>query len=939
MVAPIERLTLDQFATLAVAAKGSLTRRITAVHLHHTWRPRRTDFRGRTTVEAMRRFHMVDNGWSDIAQHLTIDPQGGLWTGRNWNAPPASQTGRNGTRSDGPFMIEMVGDFDAHAETLDGAQLEAVLQVCARLLSTFDLQTGDIHFHRELGSPKTCPGSGVDKAALVAGVAQAVSTLPALAPAAPPAGGRGTRARAARAPFRTDAVMGAAVTQPWTGGADDASPPENVRAADAIERLSGLTVAGPGAVTREIDEWAMLRPHVINLTKGLLSRTGSFKMLPGALDGIIDAIRDYALATEAPKVMLHAHGGLVGERSALEYARTAVPWWKDQGIYPVYFVWETSAFEVIKQRLGIRAEVVDRVFEAIARKAAAWAWGDMKESARLASSPDAEDGEAGGAFTFAGMLAALVASRPGGRDIALNAVGHSAGAIFQAHLLPVLASRGAPIDSLAVLAPAVRNDLFTSHLLPLAQAGTIARVLMCTMTEEAEREDDLIEPAGIPLYGKSLLYLVSRAFEPKRKTPILGLQETLLQDAVLNAYFSGGGGRLELSPSAGNPPNPNCTARRHGCFDNDTPTMRTVAGLVRNDGTVPAAPFPGDDCGERARGRRRQLAMAALGAGASGRDGTAAGPSPTPIAAGRKRALCVGIDRYTTNPLAGCVRDAGTWSTALRSLGFGVTTLLDGQATRAGILNALTDLVTTASPGDVLVFQYAGHGTQVPDDDGDEADRFDEAFVPIDVDSGALLLDDDLAEVYARLPRGAVLTLFMDCCHSGTNSRFAPRAAATATGRERRRYLPLSPWLEQAHRLFRSRMAPTGRAANAATESLDGIVHVAACQDNQYAYELDGAGNFTRIAAAALVEAVNRGDTNEAYVSRIAGAVEALGNPQTPGLMKLAPGLTSVALLGGGAAAGGRPAVFDYSGTGSDAGGDGSLVYHLTEALRLAGGQ
>ena len=52
--------------------------------------------------------------------------------------------------------------------------------------------------------------------------------------------------------------------------------------------------------------------------------------------------------------MLHAHGGLVGERSALEYARTAVPWWKDQGIYPVYFVWETSAFEVIKQRLGIR---------------------------------------------------------------------------------------------------------------------------------------------------------------------------------------------------------------------------------------------------------------------------------------------------------------------------------------------------------------------------------------------------------------------------------------------------------------------------------------------------------------------------------------------------------------------------------------------------------
>ena len=209
--------------------------------------------------------------------------------------------------------------------------------------------------------------------------------------------------------------------------------------------------------------------------------------------------------------------------------------------------------------------------------------------------------------------------------------------------------------------------------------------------------------------------------------------------------------------------------------------------------------------------------------------------------------------------------------------------------------------------------------------------------MPIDVDSGALLLDDDLAEVYARLPRGAVLTLFMDCCHSGTNSRFAPRAAATATGRERRRFLPLSPWLEQAHRLFRSRMAPASRAANAATASLDGIVHVAACQDNQYAYELDGAGNFTRIAAAALVDAVHRGETNEAFVARMASAVEALGNPQTPGLMKLPAGLTNLPLLAGGSA--GRPAQPGPSAGAAGTGGDGPLVYHLTEALRLAGGR
>ena len=57
---------------------------------------------------------------------------------------------------------------------------------------------------------------------------------------------------------------------------------------------------------------------------------------------------------------------------------------------------------------------------------------------------------------------------------------------------------------------------------------------------------------------------------------------------------------------------------------------------------------------------------------------------------------------------------------------------------------------------------------------GDESDRYDEALVPIDYDTGALLLDDDLADIYRQLPDGAVLTLFMDCCHSGTNSRFTP---------------------------------------------------------------------------------------------------------------------------------------------------------------------
>ncbi len=56
MPTPIRRITAAQFGLLAQPTQ--LTRKIAAVHVHHTWRPPRQDFRGLATVEAMRKFHM-----------------------------------------------------------------------------------------------------------------------------------------------------------------------------------------------------------------------------------------------------------------------------------------------------------------------------------------------------------------------------------------------------------------------------------------------------------------------------------------------------------------------------------------------------------------------------------------------------------------------------------------------------------------------------------------------------------------------------------------------------------------------------------------------------------------------------------------------------------------------------------------------------------------
>src|SRR5688500_9040031 len=117
-------LTVDEFVRLVERYDFS-SRVIDEVHMHHTWRPRQSDFRGLASILGMWRFHTEEMKWSDIAQHVTIDPDGTIWTGRSWRLPPASSAGRNGNSRRGPFMFEMIGDFDKGQDNLEGAQLDA----------------------------------------------------------------------------------------------------------------------------------------------------------------------------------------------------------------------------------------------------------------------------------------------------------------------------------------------------------------------------------------------------------------------------------------------------------------------------------------------------------------------------------------------------------------------------------------------------------------------------------------------------------------------------------------------------------------------------------------------------------------------------------------------------------------------------------------------
>lgn len=143
-----------------------------------------------------------------------------------------------------------------------------------------------------------------------------------------------------------------------------------------------------------------------------------------------------------------------------------------------------------------------------------------------------------------------------------------------------------------------------------------------------------------------------------------------------------------------------------------------------------------------------------------------------------KKALVVGIDKYF-NPdwnLQGCSLDAAIMSGILQDhYDFprdNIRLVLDKRATKENILKRLDWLVKDATPGDVLVFFYAGHGSQVRDRNGDELeDRMDEILCPSDLNWDDPLTDDILDQHFSRVPEGANLTIIFDCCHSGTGTR------------------------------------------------------------------------------------------------------------------------------------------------------------------------
>lgn len=164
---------------------------------------------------------------------------------------------------------------------------------------------------------------------------------------------------------------------------------------------------------------------------------------------------------------------------------------------------------------------------------------------------------------------------------------------------------------------------------------------------------------------------------------------------------------------------------------------------------------------------------------------------PLSLFAQQKHALLIGISDYpqyeyadaSWAPIHGA-NDVQLISPLLAKQGFAINTLLNEAATHRAIENGFERLKRDVQTGDIVYIHLSGHGQAVEDEDGDEADGWDEAFIPYDAERSYRLngyqgenhlLDDELNDYLNAIRRKAgengIVYVSMDACHAGSSYR------------------------------------------------------------------------------------------------------------------------------------------------------------------------
>ncbi|MDT7043573.1 C1 family peptidase [Candidatus Nitronereus thalassa] len=345
----------------------------------------------------------------------------------------------------------------------------------------------------------------------------------------------------------------------------------------------------------------------------LLNRSIQFE---GALDAFKDLMLDKPLEwlqnKNHKKLVFYAHGGLNKEEASIKRVKILGPYFEANGLYPIFFTWKTGflesllgiikddiegtmpqeawgdAFKTLKQAVK---EAKDRAIEAICQEVLVKAiWAQMKQNAEAAAYfPKSTLG------LTTSYLAQIRENHP---ETEIHFTGHSAGSILFGYFLDLLRKQNLPIESCTLFAPACSLEFALEHYQPAIEKKILKKPQFnLEILTDPQEQADSVGP-----YGKSLLYLVSRALEDFHKTPLLGMSEAWNPKTTASPTIWNERCRkhvAEWQKFWGSAPGPELLGKRqkevwdgqgaiplsHGSFDNDvqviTRTLSRIAGVKK----------------------------------------------------------------------------------------------------------------------------------------------------------------------------------------------------------------------------------------------------------------------------------------------------------------------------------------------------------------------
>lgn len=333
-----------------------------------------------------------------------------------------------------------------------------------------------------------------------------------------------------------------------------------------------------------------LRPHIVSIgNDGRLTDQGTYGTNEQEVTEIVtEYLPEITRNWSKKRLLVYAHGGLTSESSAIQMLADRREILLENEIYPISIIWRTDFWttirNIIKDALrqmkpeGLRETAkeflfdrIDDSLEPISRIPGKMSWDEMKENALLSTTS-----QKGGAR----YLADVLASNSNNFE-EVHFVGFSAGSIFNAPLIKYLVEeKRISVKTLSLWAPACTVELFKECYQPLLnnEKSGIHSFQLYTMDDKTERDDNCRD-----IYHKSLLYLVSHAFEdtlripfspdPKHQgVPILGMAKFVDADPSIKSLFNGNSNHEWIV----SPNDSRSKATSHGGFDNDESTLKST---------------------------------------------------------------------------------------------------------------------------------------------------------------------------------------------------------------------------------------------------------------------------------------------------------------------------------------------------------------------------